>query len=40
MGSPDNGAYMVAAYIIGAVVVIVYAAYMFHRIKKASGDRR
>jgi hypothetical protein len=32
--SPDNGAFMVAAYVIVAVVVIAYAASLAWRIKK------
>ena len=39
LGSPDNGAYMVAAYVIAAVIVAVYAASMFLRIRKASGGK-
>jgi hypothetical protein len=31
---PDNGAYMVAAYVIVAVVVLVYAASLIVRVKK------
>jgi hypothetical protein len=31
---PDNGAYMVAAYIIAAVVLIGYAALLMYRIRK------
>jgi len=31
---PDNGAYMVAAYIIAAVILIGYAALLMYRIRK------
>ena len=30
---PDNGAYMVAAYVITAVVVVVYAVSLFARLR-------
>ena len=36
MQYPDNGAYMVAAYVIVAVVVLVYAISLFVRVKKDS----
>ena len=39
LGYPDTGAYMIAAYVVAAVIVIVYAASLFDRIRKASGDR-
>ena len=32
---PDNGGYMVAAYIITAVVVVAYAVSLFVRIQAA-----
>jgi hypothetical protein len=32
---PDNGAYMVAAYVITAVVVLVYAVSLLARLRKA-----
>jgi len=32
--SPDNGAYMVAAYIVTAVVVLGYAVMLYLRIRK------
>ncbi len=31
---PDNGAYMVAAYVVTAVVVVGYAAWLWYRIQK------
>jgi hypothetical protein len=34
MQYPDNGAYMVAAYVIVAVVVVVYALSLAWRVKK------
>ncbi len=34
MDYPDNGAYMVAAYVITAVVVVVYAAMLFYRLRR------
>lgn len=34
MQYPDNGAYMVAAYIIVAAVVLVYSVSLFVRVKK------
>jgi hypothetical protein len=34
MNYPDNGAYMVAAYIVTAVVVVGYAAMLFYRSRK------
>ncbi len=34
MQYPDNGAYMVAAYVVTAVVVVAYAAWLWYRIQK------
>jgi hypothetical protein len=34
MNYPDNGAYMVAAYVVTAIVVVGYAAMLFFRIRK------
>ncbi len=34
MQYPDNGAYMVAAYIIVAVVVVAYAVSLVWRVKR------
>jgi hypothetical protein len=34
---PENGAYMIAAYTIAAVVVLVYAVSLFLRLKKVRG---
>ncbi len=34
MNYPDNGAYMIAAYIIAAVVVIGYAVLLMYRLRK------
>jgi hypothetical protein len=31
---PDNGAYMVAAYIVTAVVILVYSVTLYLRVKK------
>ena len=36
MEYPDNGAYMVAAYVVAAVVIVGYAASLFYRIRKAA----
>ncbi len=36
MQYPDNGAYMVAAYVIVAVVVVVYAVSLYLRVRKES----
>ena len=36
MQYPDNGAYMAAAYVIVAVVVVVYAVSLYVRVKKSS----
>lgn len=38
MGSIDNGAYMVAAYVVTAVVVLTYSVSLFLRIRKLRGD--
>jgi hypothetical protein len=32
--TPDNGAYMVAAYIIAAVIIVVYAVSLTIRVRK------
>lgn len=34
MGYPDNGGYMIAAYVITAVVIVLYAVSLLIRIKK------
>jgi hypothetical protein len=34
MDYPDNGAYMVAAYIVMATVVVAYAAFLMYRLRK------
>ena len=34
MNYPDNGSYMVAAYIVTAGVVIGYAAFLMYRLRK------
>lgn len=34
MPVPDNGSFMVAAYVMTAVVVVVYAVGLFVRIRK------
>ncbi len=39
MEYPDNGAYMVAAYIVAAVVLVVYSVSLSVRIKRESRDR-
>lgn len=31
---PDNGAYMVAAYVVTAIVVLAYATSLFLRLRK------
>ena len=38
MGSIDNGAYMVAAYVVAAVVVYTYAISLSLRIRKLRDD--
>ena len=37
--SPDNGAYMVAAYIVTAVVVLGYAVMLYLRIRKEKSRK-
>lgn len=34
MQYPDNGGYMIAAYVVAAVVVLVYAVSLFVRIRR------
>lgn len=34
MQYPDNGGYMIAAYVVTAVVVLVYAVSLFVRLRK------
>ena len=34
MPVPDNGSFMIAAYVITAVVVVVYAVGLFWRVRK------
>lgn len=36
--TPDNGAFMVAGYIITAVIVVIYAVSLYVRTKNASRD--
>ncbi|HEU5170490.1 MAG TPA: hypothetical protein VFU46_08125 [Gemmatimonadales bacterium] len=36
---PDNGAYMVAAYIVTAVILVVYAAMLWRRARAVDGDQ-
>jgi len=31
---PDNGAYMVAAYIVAAVVLLCYTGWLIYRVRK------
>jgi isoprenylcysteine carboxyl methyltransferase (ICMT) family protein YpbQ len=33
---PDNAGYMIAAYVVAAVVVLVYAVSLFVRLRQAS----
>ncbi len=33
MGYPDNGAYMIAAYVVTAVVVLGYAVSLWYRLR-------
>jgi len=33
---PDNGGYMIAAYVVAAVVVLVYAVSLFVRLRTVS----
>jgi hypothetical protein len=34
MEYPDNGGYMVAAYVVAAVVIVVYAVSLYVRLQK------
>ncbi len=34
MEYPDNGAYMVAAYVVAAVIILTYAISLYLRVKK------
>ena len=34
MGYPDNGGYMVAAYTVAAVVVLVYSLSLYLRVRR------
>lgn len=34
MGYPDNGGYMVAAYAVAAVVVLVYSLTLYLRVRR------
>ena len=34
VGYPDNGGYMIAAYVITAVVIVLYAVSLLIRVKK------
>jgi hypothetical protein len=34
MEYPDNGAYMVAAYIVAAVIILTYSISLYIRVKK------
>ena len=34
MNYPDNGVYMVAAYVVVAVVTVVYAVFLLYRLRK------
>lgn len=36
MQYPDNGGYMIAAYVVAAVVVLVYAVSLLVRLRKLS----
>ncbi len=36
MQFPENGGYLIAAYTIAAVVVLIYAASLFVRLRKVS----
>ena len=38
MQTPDNGGYMVAAYIITAVVVLGYAVFLLYRLRKFKDE--
>ncbi len=35
---PDNGGYMVAAYVVTAVILVGYAVSLWRRAKKTLGD--
>ncbi len=34
MSYPDNGGFMIAAYVVTALVVVGYAAVLFYRLRK------
>ncbi len=36
MQYPENGGYLIAAYVVAAVVVLVYAVSLFVRLRKVS----
>ena len=38
MQTPDNGGYMVAAYIITAVVVLGYAVFLLYRLARSKDQ--
>ena len=40
MGYPENGAYMVTAYIIAAVVLVTYATSLYLRLRKVERAAR
>jgi len=40
MNYPDNGAYMVAAYVVTALVVVGYAAILFYRVRKTRASHQ
>ena len=39
MDYPDNGAFMVAAYIVAAVIILSYAISLWTRIRKEKDSR-
>jgi hypothetical protein len=38
VGYPDNGAYMVAAYIVAAVIIVSYAVSLWVRVRRVQGS--
>jgi hypothetical protein len=39
MEYPDNGGYMVAAYIVAAIVIVVYAVSLYVRVRAQMRSR-
>ncbi len=39
MGYPENAGYMVAAYVVGTVILLSYGAILFFRLRRAQRGR-